>query len=108
MVKHKKGAGGYLNRSQVVTVRLDPKLKFVAELAARRHRRTISSFIQWAVACSVGDVKIVGDDIEVVMTKVWDVDEEVRLRNLAKHYPSLLTYDEEVRWREIQEEEEKT
>ena len=34
MVAKKKGAGGNLTRTQVVTVRLDQKLGYVAEVAA--------------------------------------------------------------------------
>ena len=40
-------------KSEVVTVRLDPKLKYVAELAARRQRRTLSSYIEWAIEDSL-------------------------------------------------------
>ena len=38
-----------LNRSETVTVRLDPRLNYLAELAGRAQRRTKSSFIEWAV-----------------------------------------------------------
>jgi hypothetical protein len=30
-------------------VRLDPKLRYLAELAARKQRRTVSSFIEWTI-----------------------------------------------------------
>ena len=36
----RKSGGGKLSRSETVTVRLDPKLRYLAELAARIHRRT--------------------------------------------------------------------
>ena len=39
----RKAGGGKLSRSETVTVRLDPKLRYLAELAARIHRRTLSS-----------------------------------------------------------------
>ena len=58
MVASKKGGGGNLARSQVVTVRFDPKLKFAAEMAARQQRRTISSFIEWAVDEALTNVKL--------------------------------------------------
>jgi hypothetical protein len=45
----RKGGGGKLSRSETVTVRLDPKLRYLAELAARLHRRTLSSYIEWAI-----------------------------------------------------------
>ena len=40
----RKGGGGKLARSETVTVRLDPKLRYLAELAARIQRRSVSSF----------------------------------------------------------------
>jgi hypothetical protein len=49
MEAKKKGGGGKLSRSEIVTVRLDPKLRFAVELAARKQRRTASSFIEWAI-----------------------------------------------------------
>ncbi len=58
MAKKRKGGGGKLSRSEVVTVRLDPKLRFAADLAARKQRRTLSSFIEWAVEKTVQGVDI--------------------------------------------------
>ena len=48
--KKRKGGGSKLSRSEIIQVRLDPKLRFTAELAARKHRRTLSSFVEWAVS----------------------------------------------------------
>ena len=45
----RRGGGGKLARTETVTVRLDPKLRYLAELAARVHRRTLSSYIEWAI-----------------------------------------------------------
>ena len=45
----RRGGGGKLARSETVTVRLAPKLRYLAELAARKQRRTLSSFIEWAI-----------------------------------------------------------
>src|SRR5688572_20503606 len=50
--------GAKLNRSETVTVRLDPKLNYLCELAARAQRRTKSSFIEWAIADSLGSVSL--------------------------------------------------
>lgn len=101
----KKSGGGKLSRSETVTVRLDPKLRFAAELAARKHRRTLSSFIEWAVEESVQNVCLNGlkatayDAIDLV----WDVDESDRFVKMALYYPHLLTHDEEVLWKLIRE-----
>ena len=110
MTPKKKGAGGYLSRSQVVTIRLDPKLKFAAELAARKQRRTISSFIEWSVEQAIKRVHLTFDDnncsidtVEYALQDVWDVEEADRFVKLAIYLPSLLTYEEEQIWKLILE-----
>lgn len=105
-------SGGKLNRSETVTVRLDPKLRYLAELAARKQRRTLSSFIEWAIEDSLHRVELyqgsgynsdhsikVHDEIN----KLWDVDEADRFCNLALSYPELLTHEEQRLWKLIQE-----
>lgn len=103
-----KAGGGKLARSEVTTVRLDPKLKYLAELAARKQRRTLSSYIEWAVENSLRDVKLYegtgynGDDsvtVEEEAFNLWDVDDAERFIRLAISYPSLLTHEEQERWK---------
>ena len=100
-----KGGGGKLSRSETVTVRLDPKLRFVAELAARKQRRTLSSFIEWAVEESVQNVYLDGEKETAygAMDLVWDVDESDMFVKLAIYYPHLLVHYEEVLWKLIRE-----
>lgn len=102
-----------LNRSETVTVRLDPKLRYLAELAALKHRRTLSSFIEWAIEETLRHVKLreagtygdedpgrtVADDAEAL----WDVDDADRFAKLAVRYPELLTHEEQKRWKLIRE-----
>ena len=101
----KKGGGGKLSRSETVTVRLDPKLRFAAELAARKHRRTLSSFIEWAVEESVQNVCLDGLEATAygAIDLVWDVDESDKFVKMALYYPNLLTHEEEVLWKLIRE-----
>lgn len=103
-----KVGGSKLARSEVTTIRLDPKLRYLAELAARKHRRTLSSYIEWAVENSLSDVKVYegtgynGDDsvtLEEEAATLWDVDEAERFIRLAISYPSLLTHEEQERWK---------
>ena len=111
MAAKKKGSGGSITRSQVVTVRLDPKLKFAAELAARKQRRTISSFIEWAVEQAIEQVQVSsgsgfddpGESVSDILNKVWDVEEADRLVKLATYFPQLLTFEEEQLWKLIGE-----
>jgi len=105
----KKSKGGSkLSRSEITTVRLDPKLRYLAELAARKQRRTLSSYIEWAVENSLRDVKLYegtgynGDNpitVDDEAAALWDVDEAERFIRLAITYPSLLTHEEQERWK---------
>ncbi len=106
MSSKKKGAGGKLKRNQVITVRLDPKLKFGAELAARRQRRTLSSYIEWAIEQSLQNIKIDGIATAFsAMNDVWHVEEADKFINFAFKFPELLNYDEERLWQLIIEHE---
>lgn len=110
LVGVKKG-GGKLSRSETVTVRLDPKLRYLAELAARKQRRTLSSYIEWVLEDSLGRVLLVDDNgfnareisIADEAAYLWDVDEADRFARLALRYPDMLTHDEQVRWKLIRE-----
>jgi hypothetical protein len=101
--------GGKLSRSEVVTVRLDPKTRYLAELAARRQRRTLSSYIEWVVAESLStfileEMDRNGADADIAIGDLWDVDECDRLVKLALYDDSLLNYREQVLWKRIQEQ----
>jgi len=105
MKEQNKSSGNKLSRTETVTVRLEPKLKYLAEIAARKQRRTLSSFIEWAVEESLKKVNLheasghYGDNEDVTVTDVtsllWDIDESERFLRLAINYPELLTYDEQ-------------
>ncbi len=109
MAATKKGGGGKLSRSEVVTIRLDPKLRFAAELAAKKQRRTLSSFIEWSIEQSIQQEAVAYDTHDnritayEAMNSVWDVEESDRFINLAFMFPELLSFDEEKRWKLIKE-----
>lgn len=111
-----KRGGGKLNRSETVTVRLDPKLNYLCELAARAQRRTKSSFIEWAVADSLRSVTLpevteygesLGEmrdvNLQEKASELWHVDEADRVAALALTAPALMTHDEQLVWRLIKE-----
>jgi hypothetical protein len=107
--------GAKLNRSETVTVRLDPKLNYLCELAARSQRRTKSSFIEWAVAEALSSVqlpevteRIDFDEFRSVNLKerasqLWQIDEADRVVALALNAPALLTHEEQIVWKLIRE-----
>ena len=105
--------GGKLSRSETVTVRLDPKLRYLTELAARLHRRTSSSYIEWTIKASLdaeplrpaglsGSVAT-NDTIGSEAEYLWDVDEADRFAKLALRYPHLLTHEEQLVWKLVRE-----
>lgn len=109
MAKRKKAkakgkGGGKLSRSEIVQVRLDPKLRYAAELAAQKHRRTLSSFIEWCVQEGVEKVVIgltQNETVNYVVAKTWDQREAMRFLLKALHYPHLLSFEEEKLWHNI-------
>lgn len=109
-----KNGGGKLARSETVTVRLTPKMRYVAELAARKHHRTLSSFIEWAVDEAlhsvllfegIEDGKRTGDSFAAVGNTLWHPKESVRFLNLGFIYPDLLSYSDQLIWQVIHEYE---
>ncbi len=102
-----RSGGGKLARSETVTVRLDPKLRYFAELAARKQRRTLSSFIEWAIEQSLNEVHFsdFGQSYSMAseLSELWDVDEADRFAKLALSHPDMLLHDEQVLWKLIRE-----
>jgi len=99
--KISSGRGGKLRRTEAVTVRLDEKTRYLSELAARAQRRTLSSFIESAVDESLGRTTLVDRNkiernLKAFSLELWDVDEADRFLKLAEHFPDLLTYEEQV------------
>ena len=80
----------------VVTVRVDSKLLYLAELAARKHRRKRAGYIVWAIHQA-----LIRDDEYNDLEALWHPDEAARLEKLATFRPDLLTYDEQVRWKDM-------
>jgi len=110
MADKKTGGGSKLSRTQTVTVRFDPKLRYLADLAARKQRRTVSSFIEWVVQESLGDIYLQennGTGREVTIADeaegLWDVDDSERFVRLALAYPELLTHEEQLLWRVLKD-----
>jgi len=105
-----KNAAGLPHRTVVVGVRLEPKLRYLAEIAARKHRRSLNSFIEWAIEDSLNRVylyesagfngqRTVADEA----ADLWDVDDPDRFAKLAVRYPDMLTHEEQVLWKLIRE-----
>ena len=46
-------------RTEVFAMRLDPKLKYLAEIAARKQRRSLANFVEWAMEQALGRVQLI-------------------------------------------------
>ena len=107
----RKAGGGKLARSETVTVRLDPKLRYLAELAALKQRRTLSSFIEWSIENTLTREFIRepyhatdrGLSFSDAASQLWDVDDADRFAKLCLNYPYLLSHEEQKRWKLIRE-----
>ena len=104
--------GSNKRKSEVVTVRLDPRLKYLAEISARKQRRTLSGYIEWAVEQSLEQVMLrdSGRGLEPLTVSdaektysLWDVDEAERLVRLSLAFPELLTFEEQLIWKLLKE-----
>jgi hypothetical protein len=94
-------------------MRLDPKLRYLTEIAARQQRRTVSSFIEWAIEHTLESITLReeydygGTSMRITLAQeaqtLWDIDEPDRIVKLALRYPELLTHDEQVVWKLIRE-----
>lgn len=110
MATRKKATGGAkTRRTETLTVRLDPKLRYLSEIAGRVQRRTLSSFAEWAIEDSLSRVVIEehGGDFDITVAdmsaRLWDVEEADRFAKLAFGAPQLLNYDEQRIWKVVQE-----
>jgi len=91
-------------RTEIISVRLDPKLRYLTELAARKNRRTLSNYIEWAVAESIKQVYLLKDhdnpqvniSISDMSNELWDIEDSDRFVKLAFKFPELLTLEEQV------------
>lgn len=99
VTKRKKGGGGTLRRTETIAVRLDSRLRFGAEIAAKKHRRTLSSFVEWAVERAIKETSVgdKGESAYEVMQKDWHYREAVRFQKYAKRCRQLLTPEEEIK-----------
>jgi hypothetical protein len=85
-------------RSEVVTIRVDPKIRFGLELLSRKQYRNLSSVVEWAINEAIkGDQGI--EDLDFI----WDIEEADRFVKLAILYPNLLAYEEQILWKLLRE-----
>lgn len=102
------------SRSDTLNMRIEPKVKYLAELAARETQRTLSGFIEWAIKRALtveamaedeptsGTAFIIKQAAPLYNEGFWDVDESDRFFKLASFRPDLLTIEEQRMWKLFQ------
>jgi|GEM_PF-2051994 len=91
---------GKQNKLAPVSFRLDPKIKFAAEIMARHQRRSLASTVEWALLRSmegsvhVGAGKGDGITLNELVNTAWNEDDFVRAVNVAFMVPHLATHEE--------------
>lgn len=97
-----------MQRTETVSIRLDPRLNYLCELAARSQRRTKSSFIEAAIAEKIDHMQINAwrdDDRSLSLGDradyLWHVRDSERLVSLGFAAPHLMTFEEQEIWAAI-------
>jgi len=91
---------GKQNKLAPVSFRLDPKVKFAAEIMARHQRRSLASTVEWALLRSMeGTVQVgagqgAGLTLNELVNTSWNEDDFIRAVNVAFLVPHLATHEE--------------
>src|SRR5437879_4342886 len=111
--KTKKGAGGKLQRSEVVQTRMSPRLRYSAQIMARHQRRSLSGLIEnliesaaekYIIPVAVAEVPNIEEDLfverkyqkmslQTAATQLWSLEPSERFAALAFFLPDLLTHE---------------
>lgn len=96
-------------RKELTSLRLEPQVKYLTELAARAQRRSLTNYIEWVLAEAVNTQNIESNNpnsqtIGELKLQLWGVEQQDRLLKLQDLAPHLLTYDEQVFLKELENE----
>lgn len=85
-----------------VSLRLDPKTKFAADLLAKEQKRSLTAVFEWAISQALArESTQTGESFEKIANDAWSTDDAVRFANVATLLPSALSYDEMRLWETI-------
>lgn len=91
------------SKSETLTIRLDPKSRFMLEFLSRLKGQTITTVVERAIAEAAGREKVTVDSLhhsgvdEKTWRNFWSVSEAERALNLARLPDVHPTYEEERR-----------
>lgn len=85
-------------KSETLTIRLDPKTRFMLEFISRVKGQTITTVVERALVEAAATVKIKGGFGPTDWKAFWDVSEGIRALRIAAVEDAFPTYDEERRY----------
>lgn len=85
-------------KSETLTIRLDPKTRFVLDYLSRLKGQTITTVVERAIVTAASQDPIYIDEVgQVSWQYFWDVSEGARSINIARTADFFPTYEEEKR-----------
>jgi predicted transcriptional regulator len=93
-------------KTEALSIRIDPRLRFGLELVARNQRRSVTGVVEWAIESYLNEQQIDrlnqhSQTFADVTRQAWSDNEVERLANLGTQFPELMTYEESRMWRVI-------
>ncbi len=94
-----EGSGGRkgVGKSETLTIRLDPKTRFMLEFMARHRGQTITTVVERAITAAANGLVIEDDESQRSWEYYWSIEEGVRALKVAAERQLYPSYDEERR-----------
>lgn len=107
MTKNKPNQG--VKKTETLTLRLEPKLKFLIEMVSRLKRQSITGVVESAVEDLAFGLDVTFHDhgateplsMASALANIWSTDESERFLNFCYHLPHLMTYEDQRIWETI-------
>jgi hypothetical protein len=98
--------GNMAQRTESLTIRMNPRTKYLAQLAATQNGMTLSSLIDSSLLRALERTRITYAGETIALSKIadqlWAEHEADRIVLLADNFPFLLTPQQEEMWEVIQ------
>lgn len=87
-------------RTEALTIRLDPKTRFMLEFVVRLRGQTITTVVERAIAQAADEatVETAWDEVSATWRDYWNVSEGIRALKMAANPKIHSTYEEERRF----------
>lgn len=85
-------------KSETLTIRLDPKTRFMLEFMSRARGQTITTVVERAIIAAASETTIeVENEFPLSWQDIWDVNEGVRAIKMSQFRALFPSYEEERR-----------